>query len=534
MTRIHDTAANTDECAYGEDISCRSESGRGDERRWKILIADDESDVHGMTRLVLSDFVFDGRRLEFLSAYSGEETLSMLRQHPDTALILLDVVMETDDSGLRIVRHIREEMKNQFVRIVLRTGQPGKAPETQVISRYDINDYKEKTELTAQKLYTTIASSLRTFRDLKIIDQNRRGLEKIIEASAGLFEAQSLCQFAEGVLMQLISLFQLDESSAIFVGSGFSARQMSSEFVIVAGTGKYESLIGRQVRDVVTPGVMEQLDRAIEEKRPLFLDDRFVGYFSGQSGASHLLYLRGCRRLTELDRKLIRIFSSNVSVAFENITLNQEIIDTQKEVIFTLGEVIENRSKETSSHVRRVAEISYRMALKFGLDEDQADVLRMASPMHDVGKVGIPDAVLLKQGKLTPEESEILRYHTEIGYHILKNSRHEILEAAVIAARQHHEWWDGSGYPLGLEGEQIHLFGRITAIADVFDALLHQRIYKPAWEPLRVLSYIKERRGTQFDPVLVDILLESSDEFLAIIDRYPDRPDTDGSHSGGR
>jgi response regulator RpfG family c-di-GMP phosphodiesterase len=529
MPPLHDlAAANGEECPSGAQASCAPEDRQMEARRWKILIADDDADVHAMTRMVLTDYVFEGRGLEFLSAYSGAETLRVFARHPDTALILLDVVMETDDAGLKVVRHIREVMLNPIVRIVLRTGQPGKAPESQVITRYDINDYKEKTELTAQKLYTTITASLRSYRDLKIIDQNRRGLEKIIQASANLFEMQSLCQLAQGVLMQLTALLQLDASSAVLVGAGFTASRTSSEFVIMAGTGKYAALVGRRVQDAVAPEVMAHLDRAIVERQALFLDDRFVGYFSTRNGAKHLLYLRGCRRLTELDRKLIGIFSSNVAAAFENITLNQEIIDTQKEMILILGEVIESRSKETGHHVRRVAEASHLLARKAGLSARQADLLRMASPMHDVGKVGIPDAVLLKPGNLTPEEFDVIKHHTEIGYQILKNSHREILEAAVIAARQHHEWWDGSGYPLGLKGEQIHLFGRITAIVDVFDALLHPRVYKAAWEPRRVLDYLRQRRGRQFDPQLVDILLDNSDAFLGIIARYPD-----GSGAGG-
>jgi len=188
--------------------------------------------------------------------------------------------------------------------------------------------------------------------------------------------------------------------------------------------------------------------------------------------------------------------------------------------------VIESRSRETGNHVRRVAESSYLLALKAGLSESQAELLRLASPMHDVGKVGIPDVILLKQERLTPEEFEIIKHHTEIGYHILKNSRREILEAAVIAAHQHHERWDGRGYPLGLQGEQIHIFGRITALMDVFDALLHARVYKPAWEHGQVLNYIERQRGKQFDPQLVDVLLESSLEFIALSEKYPDERPT--------
>jgi response regulator RpfG family c-di-GMP phosphodiesterase len=142
--------------------------------------------------------------------------------------------------------------------------------------------------------------------------------------------------------------------------------------------------------------------------------------------------------------------------------------------------------------------------------------------MHDVGKLGIPDAILLKPGKLSHQEYEILKHHTDIGYEILKNSKREIMKAAVFAAQQHHERWDGTGYPKGLKGEEIHINGRITALADVFDALIHKRIYKDAWEEGRVFEFIKNESGRQFDPKLVDNFIESADEFITLINKYPD------------
>lgn len=212
----------------------------------------------------------------------------------------------------------------------------------------------------------------------------------------------------------------------------------------------------------------------------------------------------------------------NVGVAFENVDLKREIVETQKEVIITLGEVIETRSKETGNHVKRVAEFSYLLALKVGLGQKQVELLRIASPMHDVGKVGVPDAILFKTSKLDPPELQIIRRHTDIGHQILKNSKREIMEAAEIAARQHHERWDGQGYPKGFRGEEIHIFGRITALADVFDALLHHRVYKEAWALERVLAYIREQRGRHFDPQLVDLFVDHIEEFMAINDRYPE------------
>ncbi|MBU1002635.1 MAG: response regulator [Proteobacteria bacterium] len=206
--------------------------------------------------------------------------------------------------------------------------------------------------------------------------------------------------------------------------------------------------------------------------------------------------------------------------------LNEEIINTQKELIMLLGDVVEHRSKETANHVRRVAEISHLLATLSGLDSTEADILRMASPMHDVGKIAIPDSILNKPAKLTGEEYEIIKSHTLIGFEILNHSKRRIMKAAAITALQHHERWDGKGYPHGLAGEDIHIFGRITCIADVFDALMQKRIYKDAWPLDQVLDLYRDQRGSQFDPTLTDILLDHIDEVVAITQRYPDESQT--------
>ena len=202
--------------------------------------------------------------------------------------------------------------------------------------------------------------------------------------------------------------------------------------------------------------------------------------------------------------------------------LQEEIINTQKELIMLLGDVVEHRSKETANHVRRVAEISHLLAVKSGIDEQEADILRLASPMHDVGKIAIPDSILNKPGKLTPQEYEVIKSHTLIGFEILNHSKRRIMKTAAIAALQHHERWDGKGYPHALGGEDIHIYGRITGVADVFDALTQKRVYKEAWPIDKVMDFFKAQRGTQFDPTLVDILQDNIAEVISIIERYPD------------
>ncbi len=204
----------------------------------------------------------------------------------------------------------------------------------------------------------------------------------------------------------------------------------------------------------------------------------------------------------------------------KQVYLNREIITTQKEVISTMGAIGETRSKETGDHVKRVAEYSKLLALKYGLNLEEAEQIKMASPMHDIGKVGIPDNILNKPGKLTEEEFEIMKTHAQLGHEMLKGSKQPLLQTAAIISREHHEKWDGSGYPRGLKGEDIHIYGRITAIADVFDALGHDRVYKKAWPLEDILELFKEGRGKHFDPNLIDLFFDHLDDFLAIKERF--------------
>ena len=203
--------------------------------------------------------------------------------------------------------------------------------------------------------------------------------------------------------------------------------------------------------------------------------------------------------------------------------LNHEIENTQKEVVFTMGSIGESRSKETGNHVKRVAEYSKLLGLYYGLDEKEAEMLKQASPMHDIGKVAIPDAILNKPGRFDENEREIMNTHASLGYEMLKHSNRPLLKMAAIVANEHHEKWDGSGYPRGLSGENIHIYGRITALADVFDALGSDRVYKKAWDDEKIFNLFKEERGKHFDPKLIDIFFEHLDEFLKIREKFKDQ-----------
>src|ERR1700748_824032 len=210
-------------------------------RKWKIAVIDDDQSVHEGTRFALSDYVLNGQTLEILSAYSAAEGRNLMRAHPDIAAVLLDVIMESDTAGLGLVEYIRNDLKNETVRIILRTGQPGQAPERRVIVDYDINDYKAKTELTADKLFTSLTAALRSYQQLQRMVETRRGLEMIIEGASTLYDFKSMQRLAEGGLTQIASLLNVDCGGILVLREGGGAQE---KFAVLAGSGCYRHFAG--------------------------------------------------------------------------------------------------------------------------------------------------------------------------------------------------------------------------------------------------------------------------------------------------
>ncbi|WP_321779245.1 HD domain-containing phosphohydrolase [Sulfurimonas sp.] len=245
-------------------------------------------------------------------------------------------------------------------------------------------------------------------------------------------------------------------------------------------------------------------------------DDEIIGAFQviNHKGAKGIFDGRDMERLM--------LASTYAAETLVSARLTNEIEDTQKEVVFTMGAIGESRSKETGNHVKRVAEYSKILGLAYGMDEKEAELLKQASPMHDIGKIAIPDAVLKKPGRFNAEERKIMDTHAELGFGMIKNSDRPLLKAAAIVAYEHHEKWNGKGYPNGLKGEEIHLYGRITALADVFDALGSDRVYKKAWSDEKIFKLFKEERGEHFDPKLMDLFFTNLEEILAIREHFKD------------
>lgn len=501
-----------------EDSAVVSEPKQKDDK-WHVLIIDDEQDIHQVTKLVLSDFRFDDKKLQFHHAYSAQEAMEFFnRKEFDISVALVDVVMETNHAGLDLVKFIRESLRNFEIRLILRTGQPGEAPEEAVIRDYDINDYKNKTELTSVKLKTLLYSALRSYRDIRTINRAKKGLERIIAASSGFLQCSSINEFASTILGHVTDIMGLSDTEIYCVAAVNSETNPPQDFTLLAASGDSTNPSSAVIPNDVVKSIISARDKSTS-----CCDDKtYVGYFHTQGGLETMLYVSKESELQETDYHLLEFFANNIAMAYDNLRLREIIKESQKELSYILGEAVEKRSKETGSHVKRVAHYSFLLAKLFGLSNYQAEIIKLASPLHDVGKISIPDRILNKPGKLDPDEWRIMQTHAEMGYDILKNSQNEILQCGATIAGQHHEKWDGSGYPRGLKAEQIDIVGRITALADVFDALGSDRCYKPAWPMEKVIELVLSEKGKHFDPILVELFVANLDKFIEIRDSYPD------------
>ncbi|MBR0714121.1 DUF3369 domain-containing protein [Bradyrhizobium liaoningense] len=311
-----------------DDTGAASEDSTA--RKWKIAVIDDDPAVHDGTRFALSDYVLNGQSLEILSAYSAAEGRKLMREHRDIAAVLLDVIMETDVAGLELVEFIRNELQNETVRIILRTGQPGQAPERRVIVQYDINDYKAKTELTADKLFTSLTAALRSYQQLERMVQTRRGLEIIIDAASTLYDFKSMQRLAEGVLTQLASLLNVDCAGILVLRDNGSTA--NAELSVLAGSGCYSRFIGTTSSKALDPDLRELVEAAFQRRKNEFADHRSVIYLRTGSGREVVVLLQAERDLSETDRALVEIFSSRLSIAFDNVILYQQLQDANTQL----------------------------------------------------------------------------------------------------------------------------------------------------------------------------------------------------------
>ncbi|MFM2041638.1 MAG: hypothetical protein RLY86_214 [Pseudomonadota bacterium] len=480
---------------------------------WLILIVDDDPEVHAMTRLVMKKFSFAGRAVQFLSAYSAEEALQILRNDPGIAMILLDVVMETDDAGLRLVPRIREELNNDAVRIILRTGQPGQAPEDAVIHGYDINDYKAKTELTAQKLGTATVAALRSYEHITTLQRSRKGMERIVEASNTLFTLRAVDRFAEAVLRELSRVLDIPLDGLVCVPRG----QAKTDAQILAGTGRHAGAAGMPLATSVDLDLAGRILTVLRERRHYYADGLLILWLRTSDGRDAAACMHVGRDLDDLEQRLAEVLGSKIAIGFDNLHLYDQLKRAHKATVIALAGLAEYKDPDGGGdHVLRlsrlVTEIAFMLrtdpALAEQIDDEFLDLIAMGSMLYDIGMVGVPDRIIMKQAELDPDERRLMEAHCERGAALLEKASRMVEESNYLSfgaaiARAHQERWDGSGYPNRLKGADIPLAARVVAVADVFDALTHKRSWREAVTVADALKQIEAGAGTQFDPAVV-------------------------------
>ena len=510
----------------------------------RILVVDDEVVIREMLSKLLQLEGYD-----VYVAASGLEALEILRSDLNFDLLLTDLAMP-DLDGLTLV-HEAHKLKPDLVPIVMTgfgTMDTARAALKEgaydyVLKPFNLSEIKlavynalERSQMTNEIMRLReiselfhLSEKIAAFRDeealldfiveaaLDRVAAQRSSIMRVSDDGTRLVMARSRGLPAEADEASMSLDLYLTESGQVHV----QPLLLADGERIYGNTWHSNETLPKNITFVSVP-----LERKCS---PIDVDDlnKNLGIGAGQPHALAVLNVSGKRNgqsFTDSDLKVLSILANHAAAALENVRLLRDLEDNQREIVFTLGAIVETRSQETGNHVKRVAEYSKVLGLKAGLNPQEAEILRLAAPLHDVGKVGISDALLNKPGKLTPEEYETVKTHAQVGYDMLKTTRGRILQAAAIIALQHHERYDGAGYPQGLLGKDIHLFGRIVGIADVFDALSFARSYKEPWGLKAILALFKRERGSHFDPELLDLFLADFEEMLAIQRAFPDRP----------
>lgn len=466
--------------------------------RWKILIVDDEPEVHAVTRLALSDFKFLGRGLEFYSAESGEEGCKLMREHPDAAIILLDVVMETDDAGLKVARYIREDLDNHFTRIILRTGQPGQAPERTVIINYDINDYKSKTELTAQKLFTAVMSSLRSYRDIMSIEHSRRGLEKILHSSADLFSEQSMDTFLDGIVQQLSWLIG---GVRQVLYAEIDPERNAEQFMVRAAFGdEADNLLGRPVKAALPIEALRELKAVVASGKGFYSDTTaliFCPSHTRQTGG--LLCLTGIARpLSDAERDLLRLFSEQVQVALSNVLREHDCQQFVGELVERVLHLEHHQLLEEGKAQHPAGRVALILADALAVDGKQQEQLALAATlMAIIGRVAEPTlATDSNAGRIYYQRLTRLT-------HGLKNRGNYagVIPLLQAACASRYERYDAKGIPGEVAAEQLPIAQQIlTLLAIVYAELAASK------QPAATLKQLSAEPEGRFSPQLMDAL----------------------------
>jgi len=491
---------------------------------WKILIADDDKDIHAATRMALRGAQFRGRSLEFIDAYSGEETMAVLQENPDVAIVFLDVIMETDDAGLSVAKRIREDGFN-LIRIIIRTGFPGQAPERKIIVEYDIHDYKEKTGLSVQKLFTSVISALRAYDDLVALENHRRGLLSVLE-SVSWFDFNAVARYLSGMLATIYDIAGLDSEGVVIV-SRRSANAGDTP-TLIASLGDWHADFEPTKLEEFPPEAAALVRDSLDTMQALSAKSGET-LFAHNFGIDLVVFATGPDAFSQADEVLLDVFLNNVCQAIANQQTFTDMVRDRDAVLRALALSAERRADYTVEELEQLSGLVTKIAERLHdtlifpeeIDERFLADIGIASMLHDLGNESISATLLAKNAPYTFEERALMQTHVEAGTKALEKFLTGASETGALSlAREiiacHHERFDGSGYPQGLIGDAIPLPARLVALADAYISMISPRPHRSAMESSAACAAMRAAAGNQFDPRMVTAFFEVVDCGLVI------------------
>ena len=483
---------------------------------WKILIADDDRDVHTATRMALRGVDYRGRGLEFIDAYSGEETLTLLRANPDTALVFLDVIMESANAGLVAAQRIRESGFD-LVRIIIRTGFPGEAPERKIIVDYDIHDYKEKTGLSLQKLFTAVISALRTYADMMSLEQHRRGLMSVLE-SVSWFDFNAVQRYVAGMVAEFCDLARLQAPLLVVVSR--AGKRAAAAPQVVASFGDWPEVGEICATDQLPAPVLGLILASFEQGRALSAGSGAT-WFSRGDGIELVTFAAGPDPYAEADQVLLDVLLSKVCQALSNHRTFVAVLGERDAVLWGLALRAERWNPGAAVELAALADLATAIARRLvttlafpgELDSDFVRDIGVAAALHDLGNEALEVGLLAHNRSFEPDERAAMRVHVSAGRQILESFSAGAAQTAALALAgevidAHHERFDGSGYPRRLCGTAIPLAARVVAVADVYIAMTAARPQRPALSAAAACAEISSGKDSHFDPRIVEAFLE--------------------------
>ncbi|WP_372398000.1 DUF3369 domain-containing protein [Azospirillum sp. HJ39] len=492
---------------------------------FRVLVVDSDPSLPATVQAALDGLSIDGAGVALQGATSAAAAREALRQHPDTALILLDIALESERAGLELVAYLRRELGNQRTRIVVCTGDagpasaPASAPasdgEDEAIAAYDIGDWRTKAELTPRALRAAVAGQLRTFASLQALAAGRKGLARMLVATTGLLEMRTPDVLFPNILPRVVGLLGIGHHALLCIQGDTLPRDRKIR--VRASTGRFAGWKDVEVAELGEPRVEAALERLSPGSETIIEPDFCALRLRANGGITGMIYVEGRNDGTAREWQLLELFRNKCSIAFENALLIEELNTSQKATVLAMGALAEYKDNAATGHLQRIEklvgalarELHGRGKFRGELDADFVEKVGLAALLHDVGMLSVSDETLGMPGELTGIDMQMIQRHTEIGHRILSEAAvplrgRSLLSIAAEIARYHHERFDGSGYLEGLKGDAIPVSARIMAVADVFDALITSRQYRGAWPVEDAISWIVERAGRDFDPDVVD------------------------------